>query len=641
MTRPDRVDRGLIRLSRLRRCSAVLLVATGLAVLPAGAAQAHPIGNITVNTADRLVVTADGLTVLHVVDLAEIPTLQLEQSSKGVDTDRDGELSPAELTAYAERECADVAPLLGLEVDGEAIALQLVAASGASRPGTGSLQTTRLECRYDTGVRPNREVRFSDGAAGDRNGWREVTAASECGPLTGSDVPVDSPSGLLASYPEALLQSPADVTSASFTVDGGASCTAGGVEAASPDQVAPRGLDRLGRLFTDFVNPERLSIGFAAVALVASVVFGAAHALAPGHGKTVMAAYLVGQRGTRRQALQLGAFVTFSHTASVLALGAALTLATFVRPELVVPATEVLSGLLLAAVGVYLLVPAVRRLRGSPDHGHAHGPGDGSHEHDAHDHEHERTRAGNGHPHSENEHPHSENDHPQPAHEHEHGRKDHDHPHTDDALEHPHAGDAHAHPHTDDAHEHAHTGDAHPHTGGAPEHDHAHPGAEHHPGHGGTHDHPNAPARELVTAGAPARPPVAADVLEHSHGGRAHTHAPLPEGRMSLRTLAAVGVAGGLVPSPSALLVLLGATALGRAWFGVLLVLAYGVGMAATLTAAGLLLLRARAAVDRRGWGEGRAARLVRLLPLLTAAVVLVLGLVLVLRGVGTGRPLL
>ncbi len=102
-----------------------------------------------------------------------------------------------------------------------------------------------------------------------------------------------------------------------------------------------------------------------------------------------------------------------------------------------------------------------------------------------------------------------------------------------------------------------------------------------------------------------------------------------------------MGVAGGLVPSPSALLVLLGATALGRAWFGVVLVLAYGVGMAVTLTVAGLLLLRARALLDRRGWSLGRGARLVRLLPLGTAGIVVVLGLALVLRGVLTGRGLL
>ena len=129
--------------------------------------------------------------------------------------------------------------------------------------------------------------------------------------------------------------------------------------------------------------------------------------------------------------------------------------------------------------------------------------------------------------------------------------------------------------------------------------------------------------------------------LTHSHGGRAHTHAPLPDGPLSWRSLAAMGVAGGLVPSPSALLVLLSATALGRAWFGVVLVVAYGVGMAVTLTAAGLLLLRARAALDRRGWSLGPGRSLARLLPLGTAGVVVLVGLGLVLRGLASGRGLL
>jgi ABC-type nickel/cobalt efflux system permease component RcnA len=95
------------------------------------------------------------------------------------------------------------------------------------------------------------------------------------------------------------------------------------------------------------------------------------------------------------------------------------------------------------------------------------------------------------------------------------------------------------------------------------------------------------------------------------------------------------------VPSPSALLVLLGATALGRAWFGVLLVIAYGAGMAVTLTVAGLLLLRAQAALDRRGWALGRGRRLVALIPMLTAGIVVAIGLLLVLRGLATGRDLL
>ena len=127
----------------------------------------------------------------------------------------------------------------------------------------------------------------------------------------------------------------------------------------------------------------------------------------------------------------------------------------------------------------------------------------------------------------------------------------------------------------------------------------------------------------------------------HSHGGKAHSHAPLPDGPLGWRTLAGMGVAGGLVPSPSALVVLLGATALGRAWFGVLLVLIYGIGMAVTLTAAGLLLLRAQAAIDRRGWTLGRGRQIGRLLPVLTASVVVLVGIGLVTRGIVTGRDLL
>ncbi|MFN2522704.1 MAG: hypothetical protein ABR614_05275, partial [Mycobacteriales bacterium] len=273
----------------------------------------------------------------------------------------------------------------------------------------------------------------------------------------------------------------------------------------------PRGVGGVTAFFTDFLGRKDLTVGFALVSVLASLAFGVLHALAPGHGKTVMAAYLVGQRGTRRQALQLGAVVTFTHTASVLLLGALLTLGTLAAPERVVPLTEVLSGLLLAGLGVYLLVLAVRKVRGQrSQHGH--------------DHDH---------------------------------RHDHDHPH------------------------------------------------------------------------------------EHSHGGVTHSHAPVPDGPLGWRTLAGMGIAGGLVPSPSALVVLLGATALGRAWFGVLLVLVYGLGMAVTLTAAGLLLLRAQDVLDRRGWTLGRGRDLGRLLPVLTASVVVLVGLGLVVRGVMVGRTLL
>ena len=77
-------------------------------LLPAGAASAHPLGNFTVNTADRVLVTTGGIEVTHVADLAEIPSVALSQPRAGADTDGDGELSAEELTAHAERECARV-----------------------------------------------------------------------------------------------------------------------------------------------------------------------------------------------------------------------------------------------------------------------------------------------------------------------------------------------------------------------------------------------------------------------------------------------------------------------------------------------------------------------------------------------------
>jgi ABC-type nickel/cobalt efflux system permease component RcnA len=121
----------------------------------------------------------------------------------------------------------------------------------------------------------------------------------------------------------------------------------------------------------------------------------------------------------------------------------------------------------------------------------------------------------------------------------------------------------------------------------------------------------------------------------HDHGGRAHSQTPIDPGRpVSRRTLVAMGFAGGLVPSPSALLVLLGAIALGRAWFGLVLVIAYGLGMAGTLTGAGLLLLRARGLIDRHARRHpGHLAALTRYLPAATAMLIVALGVILAGRG--------
>ncbi|MGH9277544.1 MAG: high frequency lysogenization protein HflD, partial [Acidimicrobiales bacterium] len=149
------------------------------------------------------------------------------------------------------------------------------------------------------------------------------------------------------------------------------------------------------------------------------------------------------------------------------------------------------------------------------------------------------------------------------------------------------------------------------------------------------HTHEPEPVRELVTVGGGGHAHEHSHPHPHPHPHpHSHDHADRPA-ELSRRNLLAMGLAGGMVPTPSALVVLLGAIALGRAWFGVVLVVAYGVGMAATLTGAGLLLVRARAAIERRMGHRhpGRLARLSTTLPVVSASVIMAAGLFLAVRG--------
>jgi len=113
--------------------------------------------------------------------------------------------------------------------------------------------------------------------------------------------------------------------------------------------------------------------------LLAAFAFGAVHALSPGHGKTLVAAYLVGARGTPRHAVLLGLMVTFTHTISVFGLGlVTLYLSRFVLPETITPILGAISGITIMWVGGTLLYRrTVAQGMASPAPGMAHHHGDG------------------------------------------------------------------------------------------------------------------------------------------------------------------------------------------------------------------------------------------------------------------------
>ncbi|MFC4505429.1 MULTISPECIES: nickel transporter [Streptomyces] len=542
-------------------CAAVFTAGVALALAPSTSASAHPLGNFTVNRYDGLVATPGQLRIDHVEDLAEIPATQAKP-----DIDRLG------MTEWAKQRCATAASGGRLTVDGRAVPLTAGSSKATVRPGQAGLNTLRVECGL-TAELPKKEtvtLRFHSAGASTGPGWREITARGDRMTLADSDVPTKSISDELTTYPKELLSSPADTATASLKVrTGGPALVENDERDAPAASVLPRGADRWTRALDNLVAREHLTLGFAALALVIAVVLGAMHAVAPGHGKTIMAATAAARGGKARMkdVLPLAASVTITHTLGVVALGLLVTAGSAAAPS-VIAWLGLASGALVLFAGVTLARRAWRN-RG-PGNGHTHSHGGHTHTHgDDHDHGHDH-----GHSHS-----HSPAPAPAPA------------PARQLALvgapaEHTHH--THSHGQSDD-HEREH------------DHDHAH-------SHGGH---------------------------THTHGGHTHSHPTAP----TLRGTILLGFAGGMVPSPSAVVVLVGAAALGHAWFGLLLVVAYGLGLALTLTAAGFAVVKLGAGatrlLDRRpGWIAHPITALIRrAAPLGSAMVVVALGAGLVLRG--------
>jgi len=420
----------------------VLLIALAAALVAPAAAAAHPLGNFTINRFSRVEVSGHRVYVRYVLDLAEIPTFQAGH---------------IDARAYARRIAANARLTLG----GRPAQLVPLGQALAHPLGAGGLHTTRLEVVLSgPRIEGSTELAYGDVNYADRIGWKEI--------VVGADTP--SRSDELRAYPKDMLSSPLDVTSATATVQPGPGpdvppALSHGKILEARDRVADDG-------FASLVGRERLSLWVILASLGAALFWGAAHALSPGHGKTIVTAYLVGQRGTPRHAALLGLIVTVTHTIGVFALGlVTLALSQFIVPDRLYPWLNLASGLLVVAIGVTVL-----RARWHRAHHHHH-----HHEHDT-----------------------------------------------------------------------------------------------------------------------------------------------------SLRSLFAVGVSGGLLPCPSALVVLLAAISLHRVAFGLLLILAFSAGLALSITGIGLAAVLARSAFRRASFD----GRLMRLLPAASALVILAAGLAMTLRAV-------
>jgi nickel/cobalt transporter (NicO) family protein len=142
--------------------------------------------------------------------------------------------------------------------------------------------------------------------------------------------------------------------------------------------------DKLNSFLNKYVKVDSLPPNILFIALVTSFVLGALHALTPGHGKALVAGYLVGEKGTVKNAFQLGGIVTFTHTASVFVLGIlALTLTQYIVPATVISWMNMVSGILISVFGLYLFIKRILQLRMHDHDEHTH-----SHEHHEHEHDH-------------------------------------------------------------------------------------------------------------------------------------------------------------------------------------------------------------------------------------------------------------
>lgn len=538
-----------------RRLAWAALLGGGLVLVVPGLALAHPLGNFTVNHYAGIRVEPARIVVDLVIDEAEIPTFQ---DRLRIDTDGDGVISDVESNVERLAACPRLEPDVTLTADGRRLDLTVLEAGLSFPPGTAGLSTMRLVCEFAADLPADAQwpirIGFDDASHPGRIGWHEVVVTGSGVTIKRGSLPATSISNRLRTYPPNLIPHPLDVQDVAFSATLGGSVTAyvppsdvealdatpaeaagespaesspgpattpepnGSPLAPAPVLAAPStaptagavpggvvGMDIGGLVGSDTLTPIVI-FG----ALAAAFLLGAGHALTPGHGKTVMGAYLVGSRGTALHAIALGLAVTVSHTLGIVVLAALILQARDLAPELFNTVAPVVSGVAVIAIGAWLLLSQLRLYLGR-----------------------RRARAADG----------------------------------------------------EDGHE---------------------------PGHAHAHRHDafgrHVPAGSVEESAAP----------------------------IGWRSLFVLGLAGGLIPSTNALIILLAAINVDRPAYGLVLVVAFGLGMAVVLGGLGLVLVFARDHAHRLPAAPS-LGRLAAYLPLGAACLIFALGIWLTGQAIGGG----
>ena len=413
----------LFRSDKNNRCRLHFFMRVVVLLLISATCFAHPMGNFSINHYSKITIGQKSIEILYLVDMAEIPTYQdMRQFDLAPKSD-----DPS-VSRYLEKQEAILDAGLSLESDGHPVQLKTTERRVTFAEGAGGLPTMKIGFLFRGQVdltAGTHDLSYADNNFAGRAGWKEIVAVGNGAEILSSSAPATDRSDELTYYSSDALNSPPQQLSASInyrtlTADTGgrastpttetlasrmrseAASTAivltrsqgsstpsallnrNGVQpsdrwAVAASTVAPpipaeRAQKTPRSRFTELISTQRnLSFWFLFSAALIAASLGALHAMEPGHGKTMVAAYLVGSRGTPKHAVLLGIVVTAAHTSGVFLLGGVTLFASrYIVPEQLYPWLGAISGLSVAGLGVFIFL---RHLTGETGE-HSHTPGE-------------------------------------------------------------------------------------------------------------------------------------------------------------------------------------------------------------------------------------------------------------------------